>query len=763
MKIKKEWIFINNQEKSKKTVNAKKTSSSKKAENAKPNEAKKKKSSKSILKKIGYWIGVLICVGIIAGSSIAIALTLYLVDATKEDDINLTNLELSFTSTIYYQDKETGEYLEYTKLGGTENRTWVSLADIPQHVQDAYIAVEDEGFYEHMGFDLVGTVASAVNEYTPIQLFDSQRGASTLTQQLIKNITFDSSSTGIDGALRKVREIYRAIVLESEYSKDEILEAYLNTHRLSGQLAGVQAGANYYFSKDISELTVAEAALLAGITKNPSQYNPFLHEGMSLDDPDNASVARRNDILFFMHEQGKIDTTTYEAALVEPVNLATENKIVEENSYFTDMVINQVVEDLMAEYDMTSGEAEDYLYNSGLKIYSTVEPELQTAMEYEMSNVRDPQVFDMTENIYTTTDADGNEVEITQTPQGAMVSMDYEGRIVAVVGGIGEKEGDRVLNRAVDSVRQTGSTMKPIGSYALAIDYGYVNYSSPIYDAPFAQEKDSATGVLRDWPSNYSQSYLNADIPLQVAVAKSLNTTAVRALSYVTPAVSYEFLETTLGISSLDPVNDVDYGPLALGSMTTGVSPLEMAAAYAIFGNGGTYYEPYCYTTVEDSNGQIILESSSTSVRAISDETAYIMNRMLRTVLRTGDGTGYGLAPDYMDAIGKTGTTSDNKDHWFIGLTPYYVTATWWGYDEPASLNWKGGYNYRSHPPTTAWRNVMNAVQEDMEAISFPTSSGVVIYNYCRDSGGTANPTCPTQITGYYTPDNMPIPCHLHA
>ncbi len=754
MKVKKEWILINNQEKSKKTVSTKRASSAKKPDgtNKSTQGSTKKKSKGSIIKKIGYWIGILTCFGIIAGSCVAIALTLYLVDVTKNDDINLTNLELSFTSTIYYQDSETGEYLEYQKLGGEEKRTWVALADIPQHVQDAYIAVEDAGFYEHIGFDLVGTVASAVNEYTPIQLFDSQRGASTITQQLIKNIMMDNASSGIDGALRKVREIYRAIVLESEYSKDEILEAYLNTHRLSGTLAGVQAGANYYFGKDIGDLTIAEGALLAGITKNPSAYNPYKNLENSLD--------RRDDILFFMHEQGKITDSEYETALAEPVNLAVENTVTSKNSYFTDMVINQVVEDLMAEYDMSEYDAEIYLYNSGLKIYSTVDPELQEAMELEMLNTRDPQVFTMTEDTYMGYDDDGNLVEMIQTPQAAMVSMDYEGRIVAVVGGLGEKTEDRVLNRAVDSVRQTGSTMKPIGSYALAIDYGYVNYSSPIFDSPVFQIKDETTGQLKDWPANYSQTYLEADITLQRAVAKSLNTPAVRVLTYVTPAVSYEFLSTTLGISTLDPVNDVDYGPLALGSMTTGISPLEMAAAYAIFGNGGTYYEPYCYTTVENAAGETILESSSTSVRAISDETAYIMNRMLRTVM-IGEGTGSGLGASYMDSIGKTGTTSDNKDHWFIGLTPYYVTATWYGYDEPDALAWRSS-SYSIHPPTVAWRNVMNEVQEDMEVIRFPTSSGVVVYDYCLDSGGTANPNCVNRTVGYYTPDNMPIPCHLH-
>ncbi len=734
---------INKQPQKKNT--AQKKPAVKKAQNTtQPTQEKKFKLD---YKKIGYWLGIICSIGVIIGSVVAVGITMYLVDVTKNDDqfLNLTNLKLSFTSIIYYQDQETSEYLVYQQLDGAANRHWVNLNDIPQHVIDAYIAVEDEGFYDHMGFDLVGTVASAINEYTPIQLFDSQRGASTITQQLVKNLVNDTASSGIDGALRKIREIYRAVVLERQYSKDEILEAYLNTLGLSYDWAGVQAGANNFFGKDVSELTVAEAALLAGVTKNPYAYNPYEF----LED----SVARRNDILYFMHEQGKIDTATYEAALAEEVTLSTLESAsqVSGNSYFTDMVIDQVVEDLMLEYDMTASEAEYFLYNNGLKIYSTVVPELQSAMEEEFLNQRETLVFPFREYTYE----DGTVAE----PQAAMVSMDYEGRIVGVVGGLGEKEEARVLNRAVDSLRQTGSTMKPIGAYALAIDYGYINFSTTLYDDFFSLEKDSKTGEEREWPVNYSGEYSQTDITVASALSRSLNTIAVRALSFVTPNVSYEFLSTTLGISSLDPVYDVDYSPLALGGMHYGVSPLEMAAAYAIFGNGGVYYEPYCYTTVEDASGEIILESDSTSVRAISEETAYIMNRLLRTVLHQGGGTGYGLGTNYMDSVGKTGTTSEDKDHWFIGLTPYYVTSTWWGYDDPAELAWK---NYGIHPPTTAWRNVMNAAQADLEEISFPRASGVQVYNYCVTSGGTANPTCPEQLVGYYTEDNMPIPCPLH-
>lgn len=682
-----------------------------------------------------------------------VALTMYLTKVTANDgeELNLTNLQLSLTSIIYYQNPETGEYEEYQRIDGSENRIWVDLEDIPQHVIDAYIAVEDKDFYEHNGVDIVGTVAAMINEYTPIKLFATKRGASTITQQLVKNLTTDDAGSGIAGAFRKLREIYRAFALEKQYSKDEILEAYLNTLRLSHNWAGVQAGANNYFGKDVSELTIAEAASIAGITKNPSVYNPYSYPENNLD--------RRDDILYFMHQQGKISTEDYEAALAEELVLNQEIRSKSfVNSYFTDMVIDQVTEDLMERYNITRGEASNMLQNNGLKIYSTVNPTVQSAMEEVMlnqPNSNGKQLFPVKENTYTL-----NGEKITQTPQAAMVSVDYTGAIVGVVGGLGEKTEDRVLNRAVDSLRQTGSTMKPIGAYAPALEYDYIHFSTALFDDYVKEiEDDKNKGEMRQWPQNYSRTFTLSQIPVVTAIAKSLNTIAVRTLMMLGPDASYDFLTNSVGITSLTE-RDIDLGPLALGSMTQGISPLEMAAAYAIFGNGGKYIQPYCYTTVEDSSGEVILETKVTSVQALSEETAYIMNRALKTVLEYG--TGAGLAPKRLDAVGKTGTTSDNKDHWFIGVTPYYSTAVWWGYDHPAELS----VNYTTHPPTTAWRNVMNIAQANLPSKSFPVSKDVQVLNYCTLTGNIATAACPDQKPGYYKKStidsNFVVTCQSH-
>jgi penicillin-binding protein 1A len=680
------------------------------------------------------------------GSIISVMLSVYLVKVTAEDEqtLNLTNLKLSFTSTIYYQDDE-GKWLEYQRLDGNENRIWVDLRDIPENVKNAYIAVEDKNFYNHHGVNVIRTFAAMINEYTPIKLFRAKTGASTITQQLVKNLTSDKSGSGFSGAMRKVREIFRAYVLEKQYSKDQILEAYLNTLRLSNNWAGVQAGANNYFGKDVSRLTLAEAASLAGITKNPSQYNPYTHP--------EENVKRRNDVLYFMFQQKLINEEDYNRAIDEELVLNQEIKQRSSvNSYFTDMLIDQVVKDLMAQYNMTKSEATNYLYNGGLRIYSTVKPKVQSAMEDVMG--KDHELYPDT--VAKIKKDDGTIEE--ETPQAAMITLDYDGGIVGVVGGLGEKTQDRVLNRAVDSVRQTGSTMKPIGAYALGIEYHYINFSTALYDDYVKEVPDEDhPGRMKPWPRNYSHSYSMMAIPVVQGLRKSLNTIAVRTIVMVGADVSYDFVKNTLHITSLVP-GDADDAPMALGAMTYGISPLEMAAAYAIFGSGGKYVTPHCYTTVEDTSGDIILEKKVTTVQAISEETAYIMNRMLKQVLFNGEGTAHGLYPERLDSVGKTGTTSDDKDHWFMGLTPYYVTASWWGYDDPVPL----AVSYGKHPPTRAWRYVMNKAQEGLPFKEFPKSKNVVTAEFCKSSGLLANGNCPDREVGYYTTDNMPMVCGEH-
>ncbi|MBQ9844587.1 MAG: penicillin-binding protein [Oscillospiraceae bacterium] len=739
---------------SKKPAQAKKADTAQQA--AKP--AKKSKGKKGIIKTIIYWCCVLACLGVMLGSVAAVWLASYLVNATKDDDrfLNLNDVKLAYTTILYAEDPENpGQYIEYHRLrNDTENRVWVDLDQIPQDVIDAFIAIEDNSFYTHKGINIKRTIAAAINEYTPIKLFSGRQGASTITQQLVKNLTEDMDVEGMGGLFRKLREIFRAWTLEKNYSKDMILEAYLNTLRLSGQLGGVQAGANVYFDKDISEVTLAQAASIAAITNAPTYYSPIAN-------PEN-NVERRDYILYLMLEEGMITQEEYDTAIAEELVVVTDHETVassDTTSYFTDMVIDQVIKDLQTELDMTAGEATSYIYSGGLRIYTTVNPLIQTAMEEEY--VTDGATFGGTNyKEATVTDKTTGEKTIIY-PQAAMAVIDYDGRIVGVVGGLGEKTADRSLNRAVDSVRPVGSTMKPIGAYAPALDMGYINYSTGLPDMPFKKIEDPETGEERDWPRNYVGEgiYEEVNIPVVHAIERSLNTIAVWTVDMLGPENAYDFLTNTLNITSLVPA-DIDHGPMALGSLSYGISPLEMAAAYAMFGNGGVYTTPYCYTTVETAQGDIILEKQVTTVQAISEDTAYIMNRALRQVIVGSRGTAANVGgPNRMEAVGKTGTTSDDMDHWFIGLTPYYCTASWWGYDEQIPLS----VNYAKHPPTLAWKNVMNIAQENLEYKNFPTSDGVITLTYCKDTGDLATESCPNQATGYYTEDNKPATtCYMH-
>ena len=756
---------------------------------------------KSRKKKKGSWFGRLMlgllklffafcCLGIMVVSVAAVAASSYLAKETANDDalLDLDNLKLSYSSAIYVKDTETGVYYEYQKLVGEENRVWLDLKDIPELVQNAFIAAEDQNFRTHSGFSFRRNVYAVLNEVSyklrGSYLRGTKQGASTIDQQLVKNLLDDDADEGSAGYLRKVREIFRAYVLEKRYSKDMILEAYLNVISLTGNTAGVEAGAQGYFGKSVSQLSVAEVASLACITKNPTQYNPWTHPDDHID--------RRDYVLQCMWEQGYISESEYKKALATPLKLydpdtaevldqtdeetgeTTGNKIIqvldEETgelvdkvvpytcnfSWFTDQVLNDVTEDLMEQKGMTKSEATSYIYNGGLKIYCTMVPEVQEAMEDVMANAEMfPQVP------YPLTDDNGEAVldengeQAYMYPQSGMACVNYQGELVGVVGGLGTKIYDRDFNRATQGARPVGSTMKPIGVYSLGIEYDLITYSTGLYDSPIqvpASKLDPNApepNEMVDWPRNYAGKPTGNMMTVAHAVAQSINTVAVQVGQQVTPANSYEFLSSTLQISTLHYPNDVDNGPMNLGSLSEGISPYELAGAYMIFGNGGKFTSLHSYTTVEDRAGDIVVEPVITTVQAVSEETAYIMNRLLYNVLHGGTGNGLYVRGD-MESVGKTGTTSDDKDHWFVGLTPYYSTATWWGYDEQIQLDWR---NYGQHPPTLAWRAVMEKAQEGLEYKEFPTSDGVVTCSYCPDSGCLAGPNCPSAATGYYKAD----------
>ncbi len=772
-----------------------------------PARSKKKKGNAFGRFLLGFmkFCVAMLCLGVIAVSVLAVAVSSYLAKETVNDEalLDLDNLKLSYSSAIYVRDSETGEFYEYMRLVGNENREWVELKDIPLTVQNAFIAAEDQNFRTHMGFSFKRNVFAVLNEIS-YKLTGSylgsglKQGASTIDQQLVKNLLADDADDGVAGYMRKVREIFRAFMLEQRYSKDMILEAYLNVIRLTGNTAGVEAGAQRYFGKSVRDLNLQESASLACITNNPTKYNPW-------NNPE-THLQRRDYVLECMWEQGMISEAEYKKAVAAPLELydrnsaettdqtdeegnVTGNKIIQvtdpetgelvdqvvpytcQNNWFIDKVLDDVTADLMEQKGWTRTEASNAIFNNGYKIYITMDPEVQAIAEQTMADAKMFPFFE-TQGIDKNTGeklVDENGEPVMVNPQAGMAILNYDGELVAVVGGLGTKTKDRAFSRATDAVRPIGSTMKPLGVYGLGIEYDLITYSTLVPDVAIQQPAgklgytDRDPNEMVDWPRNYAGEPSGVNMTVAEALGRSLNTIAVRVGEQVTPENSYEFLSSTLQISSLLYPNDVDLGPMCLGSVTTGVSPYELAAAYMIFGNGGKFTTPHSYIAVEDRSGDIVVEPEITTVQAISEETAMIVNKMMYNVLHAPYGTGNRLyVRDEMESVGKTGTTSDDKDHWFVGLTPYYSTATWWGYDDQLTLNF---HQYGKHPPTLAWREVMEKAQEGKEYRAFPTTDKVTTITYCVDSGATAGANCPNQATGYYkTEGRQPDPvCPIHG
>ena len=749
-----------------------------------PTPPKRKKKGRSLFAAILRFIGCCICLGIITVSVVAVLVSLYLVDETQKDDIDLNNLELALSSTIYAKNPDTGEWEEYQKLIGEQHREWKELDEISKDLQNAFIAAEDSNFWNHSGISIKRTIYAGFNEVWEMltgNYFATRQGASTITQQLVKITVEDDATVGIDGYMRKIRELYRAYMLDQEYGKDQILESYLNTVPLTGIQGGVEVGAQDFFGVGVENLTLSQSASLAGITNAPATFNPRTQPAEHLE--------RRDYVLYQMHRNAMITEAEYTAALAEPLVLKEidrEGQVdVTDYSYHTDMVINDVIQGLMAEYNWDEGKAVSELYNKGYNIYSTVDLDVQTAMENKM--VTDaaygdlpltgdalypdsPLTYAVDENGKPITElVNGEHVIIededasitgytkTQNIQGSMVTLNYDGEIVGIVGGVGEKEGARVLNRASDSLRQIGSTMKPIGPYALGVDLDKINFSTAVLDSPV--EKDDKGN---DWPRNYSGRYLEQPVLVRDAIADSLNTIAVKTLAYVGVDTAFDFMHDTLQIESLVDPNDRNRAPLSLGALTVGMTNVELAGAYMMFGNGGDYVTPHSYIAVENKQGDIILEPEITRTKAIGEDAAMIMNKMLGLVMSEGTASSIGKVSGEMDSVGKTGTTSDNKDHLFVGLTPYYVTAGWMGYDLPFPISWRSIYS--DHPPTRIWNEVMEEVQADKEFLAFPTSDNVEQIAYCTVSGTIPNASCPAQAIGYYKIDGSQpaATCNVH-
>ncbi len=762
------------------------------------------KKGHPVLRFIGRAIVTMFCVGIMLGSALAVGAVYYVVQATANDGdlLNLDNIELSQSSVVMATDRQTGAQVEYAVLrSSNSHRVWADLEQIPRNLQYAFICTEDKDFYTEPGVNFKRTIGAMINEYI-LPIYSSKQGASTIEQQLIKNLTDDDSSSGIQGALRKLREIYRALCLSRAYSKETILEAYLNTISFTGTIQGVQTAANEYFNKDVSQLTLWECATIASITKNPTNYNPYTN-------PENL-INRRNFLMYNMWQQGIITEQEYRDAAAQPLVLAEEdasrNKAASTTSYFTDALFNEVVKDIMVKENVEESVAQKMLYSGGLTIEATVDPKLQRTMEQLMRNEGDAyfpagwheeevtsiseddqQVFNEDGTPKTRTAEDGTVYYYRNVrTQAAMVTLDYDGNVLAMVGGLGEKTKSLSLNRAYDVTRQTGSVIKPIGAYALGIEYGLVNWSTMLNNSPLYLKQNMIirdedycrrNGLMgmsdkqlkaypnawRSWPKNYGNNYGdNTDVPLWNGLARSLNTIAIRVGDLVGANNIFQFAYNTLQLDTLDPTNDVGLAQMVMGSQTRGVTPMALAAAFQIFYDG-QYTTPHLYTRVLDRDGNIYLEDNSTSYQALTPQTAYVMNRLLKNVLYSNVGTAGGRYPNSngMESFGKTGTASDERDLWFVGGTPYYVTAVWWGYDAPYDMTKTLSKSQaKTRTCVAAWKAFMEQAQADLPYKAFPKSDGVVERSYCTQSGLLASGSCPSTAVGFYRADDLPDVCN---
>lgn len=604
---------------------------------------------------------------------------------TEDIDVSLSDYQLS-ESSIIYCETSAGEYKELATLHGSENRIWVDLEDIPDYLVKALVAIEDHRFYEHKGVDWYRTVGAM---FTMLTGGDDSFGGSTITQQLIKNLTGNKEVT----VQRKLIEIFQALEFEKKYDKDEIIEWYLNAVYFGEGCDGIYTAAQKYFGKEPSQLTLAESASIVGIVNLPTYYSPFYSEENNKE--------RQETVLRRMYELGYISYDEYEEAKNEQlVFTRSDNEVADQEiySYYVEAVIKDVTEDLMEQKGISQDTARQLLYNGGYRVYSCLDPYIQECVDnvyLDVENFPKP---------YRAND---------QQLQSAMVIMDpYTGEVVAMSGGVGEKTGNLVLNRATDALRAPGSSFKPLAVYAPAIELGLITPSTLVNDAPREEVEMSQD----QWYPNNSDFKYRGIIDIATGVRLSLNTVAAQVLDKLGLDASTNFLKNKLGVTSLVP-DDYNYASLALGELTNGISVLEMAQAYCTFDNSGIFTEARTYSRVTDAAGNIVLDNQPKTHVAMKSSTATNITSLLFSAANYGTGSesifsGQAIA-------GKTGTSSYNWNRWFAGYTPYYVGVVWTGFDQPEQM-----YVY-GNPAAQVWRRVMQQVHAGLEYKSFPAADWI--------------------------------------
>ena len=596
---------------------------------------------------------------------------------------------------------------------------------MPNNLKNAYVAIEDERFYSHHGVDIKRT-ASAIFNYV-IHFGSSSFGGSTITQQLVKNLTGDNT----DSIFRKVKEWWKAWLLETSLSKEEILEGYLNVIYVGPSIYGVDAGAKYYFNKSASDLSLEECAFLAGINHSPNSYNPF-------GDTDNSEKIenRTLTVLGKMLELEYINQEKYNVAVSNVENgLKFENGDVSAESdgvysYHTDALILEVTEDIENKYNISETFATNYINMAGLTIHSTQDSSIQAETEKECEKSK----------YVLKSQIGGN------SSQAAMVVMDHKtGKVLSCVGALGEKKDVRPFNRATQSVRQTGSSIKPLAILAPAIDKKIITASS-VYDDT---EKDFENGYH---PVDYNKAL--GEITIRRAVESSQNIPFVEIMEELTPKTSIKYLEN-MGITTL---TENDEGlPLALGGLDKGISPLQMAGAYSTIANDGIYIEPSFYTQIDRRNGSKVLESKQESRRIFSEEVAYILKSLLTQPVVGSSGTATYCKISGVDVAAKTGTTDENYDRWLCGFTPYYTAVTWYGFDQNETIDFNG-----RNPAGLIWANVMARIHTGLKTAEFERPTGVLSAIICSETGMKATTGCPDTYIEYYLWLTVPDSCNKH-
>lgn len=759
-------------------------------------------SSKKVKKKAASTVARVVFISFIALILLVGGLGFGVIKGIIDDSPDISNINIVPTGYATFVYDSDGNQIQ--KLTApSANRTSVSLEKIPKDLQDAVIAVEDERFYSHNGIDVKGIFRAF---FVGVKNgFHFTEGASTITQQLLKNNVFTdwtNEQTQLDRFKRKFQEQYLALELEKTTDKDTILENYLNTINLGAGTYGVQAAAQKYFGKDVWDLTLSECTVLAGITKNPTAYNPIRFP--------EKNAKRRAEVLTHMLEQGKItesektaceadDVYTRIAAIAE----SAEEEETKVYSYFIDELTQQIIQDLQDKKGYTENQAYQALYSGGLRIYTTQDQSIQKICDEEYLNPdnfpaniqygidwaltitkpdgtqenhsqqmmctyfqenEDPDfelLFDSIEDAEAHIAAYkeyvlqyGGEVfaercSYTLEPQSSIVIMDqHTGYVKAIVGGRGEKTASLTLNRATDSLRQPGSTFKIVSTYAPAIDSEGMSLGTVYVDEPYSYENGR--------PVKNASGTFSGPMTIREAIRRSINIVAVKCLTDITPDLGFDYLEK-FGFTTLNYEKDC-YQPMALGGVS-GITNLELTAAYAAIANDGEYIKPMFYTKITDSEGNIILENTPETTQVIKESTAYLLTSAMQDVVTSGTGTACRLKN--MAVAGKTGTTSDYRDLWFAGYTPYYTCTIWAGYDDNQVL--PKSDTYRSYHKDL-WRTIMNRIHEELPYESFKMETALTRVAICPETGGLALETCPNRYTELFTPDTVPrFTCTAHV